>query len=129
MILQDMCIHAKRSLFFVFCRILQESCKNFARIPARYLQILQNPRNIKDFFLQECASLARLFLLGVAFNKHFRVIALTIKIHELSKKTGDVGEKLSSGHKEKEIKKCSGEFFKMFIILLSKSIPLRGGTW
>ena len=53
-------------------------------------------------------TLAESFLLGVAFNKHSSgsdcPIKEAVEIHSLLKKTGDVGKKLSSGHKRERIK-------------------------
>ena len=66
-------------------------------------------------------TLAKSFLLEVAFNKHSRLIAVLIKeavaVHKLLKKTGDVGEKLSSGHKKRK-----NEFFRMLSCLPGPTI-------
>ena len=85
--------------------------------------------NIKDLFLQEFASLGRSFLLKVVFSKHYTEYCHkeAVKIHELPKKTGNVGEKLSSGHKrENQIEKCSREFFRIFFILFVTFFAIEG---
>lgn len=66
----------------------------------------------------------------MAFNKHLKSDCLkeTVEIHELPKKTGDVGEKLCIEHKKE--KELNREMFKRILqnvrYLTHQGLPLRG---
>ena len=66
----------------------------------------------------------------VAFNKHLKSDCHkeAIEVHELPKKTGDIGEKLSSEHKNK--KELTREMFRRILqnicYLTIQALPLRG---
>ena len=66
----------------------------------------------------------------VAFNKHLKSDCHkeAIEVHELPKKTGDIGEKLSSEHKNK--KELTREMFRRILqnicYLAIQALPLRG---
>ena len=66
---------------------------------------------------------------SMGFNKHMKSDCHkeAVEIHELPKKTGDVGEKLCIEHKKKEL---NGEMFKRILqnvcYLARQGLPLRG---
>ena len=72
------------------------------------LRALQTGRCYSPVEMTLQDTLAKSFLLGIAFNKHSSgsdcPIKEAVEIHSLLKKTGDVGKKLSSGHKRERIK-------------------------
>ena len=62
---------------------------------------------MKDLFLQECPSLARYSCKIISTGSGIFIKQLksdyhkeAVEIYKLLKKTGDIGEKLSSGHKK-----------------------------
>ena len=136
-ILQDVPILARKgpfSLHFVGSHrypvgILQESC---VHIPERSLQDLTKcKKKLRTF------SCKNVQVLQDRFYWKWHSVSTTecrykeaVKIHKLPKKTGDVGEKFSSGHKrENQIEKCSGEFFRMFFILFVTLFAIEGTWW